>query len=66
VAAGGTVTVKNDDNSSQHTVTQDTGGGFNVTVDPGKTVTFTAPSTPGSYKYHCNIHPFMHGTLTVT
>ena len=65
VPAGATVTVKND-SSTQHTVTQDTGGGFNVTVDGGKTVTFTAPSKPGSYKYHCTIHPFMHGTLTVT
>ena len=66
VPAGATVTVKNDDNSSQHTVTADTGNAFNVTVDPGKTVTFTAPSKPGTYKFHCNIHPFMHGTLTVT
>ena len=65
VSAGATVTVKNN-SSSQHTVTQDTGGGFNVTVDPGKSATFTAPSKAGTYKFHCNIHPFMHGTLTVT
>ena len=65
VAAGSTVTVKNN-STTQHTVTQDTGGGFNVTVDPGKTATFTAPSKAGTYKFHCNIHPFMHGTLTVT
>jgi len=65
VPAGATVTVKNN-SSSQHTVTDDTAGGFNVTVDGGKTATFTAPSKAGSYKYHCNIHPFMHGTLTVT
>jgi len=65
VPAGATVTVKND-SSSQHTVTQDTGGGFNVTVDGNKTATFTAPSKPGTYKFHCTIHPFMHGTLTVT
>jgi len=63
VKAGSTVTVKND-STSQHTVTQD-GGGFNVTVDPGKTATFTAPAA-GTYKFHCNIHSFMHGTLTVT
>jgi plastocyanin len=65
VPAGSTVTVKNN-SSAQHTVTEDTGGGFNVTIDAGKTATFTAPSTPGTYKYHCNIHSFMHGTLTVT
>ena len=65
VAAGSTVTIKNDDSSSEHTVTQD-GGGFNVTVPAGGTATFTAPATAGTYKFHCNIHNFMHGTLTVT
>jgi plastocyanin len=65
VPAGSTVTVKND-SSTQHTVTADTGGAFNVTIDGGKTATFTAPSKAGTYKFHCNIHPFMHGTLTVT
>src|SRR5258708_30904157 len=63
VKAGSTVTVKNDA-SVQHTVTQD-GGGFNVTIDPGKTATFTAPAA-GTYKFHCNIHTFMKGTLTVS
>jgi plastocyanin len=64
VAAGSTVTVKND-SSSQHTVTQDTTG-FNVTIDAGKTATFKAPAKAGSYPFHCNIHTFMKGTLTVT
>jgi len=64
VAAGSTVTVKNE-STSQHTVTQDTSG-FNVTIDAGKTATFKAPATAGSYKFHCNIHNFMKGTLTVT
>jgi plastocyanin len=64
VAAGSTVTVKND-SSSQHTVTQDASG-FNVTIDAGKTATFKAPATAGSYPFHCNIHNFMKGTLTVT
>src|SRR5690348_12509186 len=63
VKAGSTVTVKND-STSQHTVTQD-GGGFNVTIDAGKTATFPAPAA-GTYKFHCNIHSFMKGTLTVT
>ncbi|MDQ1456194.1 MAG: hypothetical protein QOH28_1814 [Actinomycetota bacterium] len=63
VKAGSTVTVKNDA-SVTHTVTQD-GGGFNVTIDGGKTATFTAPAA-GTYKFHCNIHTFMKGTLTVT
>jgi plastocyanin len=66
VKAGGTVTVKNN-SSSQHTVTaDDSSAGFNMTIDPGKTATFTAPATAGTYKFHCNIHNFMHGTLTVS
>jgi len=66
VKAGATVTVRND-STAQHTVSADTtAGGFDVTSDPGKTVTFTAPSKPGSYGFHCNIHTFMKATLTVT
>jgi plastocyanin len=63
VKAGSTVTVKNEA-SVTHTVTQD-GGGFNVSIDAGKTATFTAPAA-GTYPFHCNIHNFMKGTLTVT
>jgi plastocyanin len=63
VKAGSTVTVKND-TSTLHTVTQD-GGGFDVSVDKGKTATFTAPAA-GTYKFHCKIHKFMKATLTVT
>jgi plastocyanin len=63
VKAGSTVTVKNDA-TVRHTVTQD-GGGFDVTIDPGKTATFTAPAA-GTYKFHCKIHSSMTGTLTVT
>ena len=64
VNAGSTVTVRNNTQTT-HTVSQD-GGGFDVTVDAGKTATFTAPAAAGSYKFHCNIHSFMHATLTVT
>lgn len=66
VKAGATVTVKNN-TAVQHTVSADTtAAGFDVTVDPGKTMTFTAPSKPGAYKFHCNIHTYMTGTLNVT
>jgi plastocyanin len=66
VKAGAKVTVKNL-TSAQHTVTADTtAGGFDLAIDPGKTATFTAPSTPGAYRFHCNIHTYMMGTLTVT
>lgn len=65
VKSGAKVTVKNND-SLTHTVTSDDGTSFNVTVNSGGTATFPAPSTAGSYKFHCNIHSSMHGTLTVT
>jgi plastocyanin len=64
VKTGATVTVKNNDDV-EHTVTADDGKSFNVTVEAGKTATFTAPSTAGDYKFHCNIHSTMKGTLTV-
>ena len=48
-----------------HSVTADSGNAFNVTVQAGKTETFTAPDKPGSYPYHCSFHSDMHGTLRV-
>src|SRR5690348_7436556 len=60
VKAGATVTVHNN-GPSTHTVTSDTAGQFNVQIDSGKDATFTAPSAPGTYKFHCSIHPFMKG-----
>ena len=64
--AGSTVTVRND-SGVQHTVSADTtAGGFDIAIDAGKTMTFTAPSKPGAYGFHCNIHTFMKATLTVT
>lgn len=63
VAPGAKITVSNQD-SEAHTVTADTGG-FNVTVPAGGSATFTAPTTPGSYAFHCNFHGNMHGSLVV-
>lgn len=66
VKAGSTVTVMNED-SEAHTVTADSSsGGFDVTVPAGATKTFTAPTKPGTYPYHCNYHSNMHGTLRVS
>ncbi len=64
VEPGATVTVTNDD-SETHSLTADGAGGFDVDVPPGTSRTFTAPSTAGSYPFHCNFHSNMHGTLTV-
>jgi plastocyanin len=65
VSPGATVTVTNMD-TAEHTVTADQGSAFDVEVKgSGGTATFTAPSQPGTYTFHCTYHPNMHGTLTV-
>ena len=65
VSPGATVTVTNMD-SAEHTVTADQGSAFDVEVkENGGKGTFTAPSAPGTYPFHCTYHPNMHGTLTV-
>ncbi len=65
VASGATVTVTNEDHVA-HTVTSTSGHYFNTgDVDPGTTVTFRAPTKPGTYPYFCEIHQYMTGTLVV-
>ena len=55
--------MKNEDNTA-HTVTADSGNAFDSPAPTGNS-TFTAPTKPGSYPFHCSIHPEMHGTLVV-
>ena len=64
VTPGAAVTVTNMD-TAPHTVTADDGAAFDAEVKGGGTATFTAPTKPGSYPYHCTFHPNMHGTLIV-
>ena len=64
VAPGAEVTVKNDD-TPEHSVTSDTEGAFDKDVDGGEADTFTAPTEPGEYAFHCTYHPSMKGTLIV-
>ena len=64
VTPGATVTVVNSD-SVEHTVTADAGNAFNVEIGDNGTATFTAPTQPGTYAYHCTYHPSMHGQLIV-
>jgi plastocyanin len=63
VRPGETITVKNQD-TDEHTVTADSGNAFDDQAPTGSS-TFKAPSTPGSYPFHCTFHPEMHGTLVV-
>jgi plastocyanin len=65
VVSGTTVTWTNKD-SEQHTVSSDDGHSFESSAfGRNQTFRFTA-GAPGTYTYTCRIHPFMHGTLTVT
>lgn len=65
VKAGATVEIRNMD-SVGHTVTADDGGFDSKEVSGGGEGSITAPSTPGTYAFHCNIHPSMKGQLVVT
>lgn len=64
VSPGATVSVMNMDGEN-HTVTADAGNAFDDKADAGKTTTFTAPMTAGSYPFHCTYHSNMHGVLVV-
>jgi plastocyanin len=64
VTPGEKVTVTNKD-SVAHTVTANDKKFNTGDIGAGKTVTFTAPSSAGSYPYMCNIHQYMTGMLTV-
>jgi plastocyanin len=63
VSPGATVGVNNMD-SVAHTVTANSGNAFDDPAPPGNS-SFTAPMSAGSYPFHCNIHPEMHGVLVV-
>ena len=64
VSPGAEITGTNED-KEPHTVTADTGDAFDVTIKGGGTTTFTAPTEPGTYPYHCTFHGNMKGILTV-
>ena len=65
VAPGATVTVTNKD-SVTHTLTATNGQFDTGDISGGQSKTFRAPSKPGSYRYICNIHQYMMGTIVVT
>ena len=64
IAAGGSVTWRNDDDR-EHTATA-SGGNFDTGVmSPGELARETFPN-PGTFSFLCVIHPEMTGTVTVT
>jgi plastocyanin len=66
----GTVVVWIDNSDAPHTVTSDAGApsAFNTTSNVTQGHTFALVfNTPGTYHYHCNIHPTsMKAVITVT
>ena len=64
VASGTTVTWTNAD-ASGHTATGDDGSFDCRPLAGGASMTFTF-ATPGTYDYHCAIHPTMRAKVTVT
>ena len=64
VKAGSVVTVENHDTTA-HTVTADDKRFDTGPIAPGKTATITVGKA-GTVKFHCNIHNYMTGSLTVS
>lgn len=64
VTPGEKITIRNND-AVEHSVTADSGGAFNVEVEPGETATLVVPTAAGAYAFHCTYHPSMTATLTV-
>ena len=63
VLVGTTVTWRNTDRST-HTVTEDEDAFDSGYVPPGQTFSRTF-DTSGTYRFHCTIHRFMHGSVSV-
>ena len=64
VAAGTTVTWTND-GTVPHTVTSNQRTFDSGDIAPGGTFSYTFDQ-PGSYPYHCTLHPSMQGQIEVT
>jgi plastocyanin len=65
VPPGATVTVRNEDKGI-HTITADNMAFNTGNVPQGLPATFTAPTQPGRYPFHCYLHNYMTGILTVS
>lgn len=63
IQKGANVTWKNDD-SVQHTIVSDTQAFTSPTLNKGDVYTFQFNNT-GTFPYHCSIHTYMIGTITV-
>lgn len=64
VVSPGTKVVWTNKDSEPHTVTSDHPGFASQAINTGGHYTLVARKT-GTFTYHCQIHPFMHGALVV-
>jgi YVTN family beta-propeller protein len=64
ISAGQSITWTNNDPVA-HTTTSDSPGWDSKALSPGANFSTTL-TTPGTYAYHCSIHPFIRGTVVVT
>ncbi len=65
IKAGSTVTWTNQDEEPHTVFFADDGTKSPTLGNQGSTFSHTF-TKPGTFSYNCTIHPFMHGTLTVT
>ncbi len=63
VSSGTTITWTNTDSVS-HNLVSDSGAFESPTIANGQTYSYTF-NTPGTYSYHCGIHPSMKATIVV-
>jgi plastocyanin len=63
----GTQVVWTNTTDAPHTVTSDKAGIFGTTGNLTQNQTFMSTfTTAGKFAYHCNVHPYMKATITVT
>jgi plastocyanin len=65
VKVGTRVTWTNRQTGIQHTVTANNGSFASGDLSTGSSFSYVF-TKPGTYAYHCAIHPFMTGTVIVT
>jgi plastocyanin len=63
IGSATTITVLNND-ATTHTLTANNRAFDTGKLNPGARTTITI-ARPGNYAYHCSIHPYMTGTITV-
>lgn len=65
VAGGSPIAVTNLD-GAEHTLTAVDGAFDTGSIGQGQSVSFAAPTAPGTYEFFCAIHPSMTGQLVVS